>query len=337
MSPSPIVLASSAAVVPTEDLYASAREYAAAARAPRTLKEYQRDWDTFSTWCAEKSLVALPALPSTLALYCTARAKSGKKVSTIQRGLSAIAQVHLAAGLPSPRDDESVRTVLKGIRRKHGIAQDQKAPLLPAHLRSVSSALPESALGHRDRALLFLCFAGAFRREELCSLNLEDLSFTDAGVEVRLRKSKTDQEAAGARKGIPFGSNPETCPVVALRLWLKVLHLQVLGTGVPVPSPALAATPLFRPINRHSTIAATRLTPGSVARIVKRSAEAIGLDPAHYSGHSPRAGLITAAVRAGKPLPTIMRQTGQRSVATLARYVRESDLFAENAAANVGL
>lgn len=327
----------STAAVDRSDLVDAARAYAAAARAPRTLAEYQRDWDTFTTWCAAEQLQPLPADPATVVLFITARAQSGKKVSTIQRSLSALAQVHLAAGLPSPRDHQAVREVLAGIRRTHGVAPAQKAPLLPAHLRRVSSELPDSILGIRDRALLFLAFAGAFRRSEICSLNCEDLRFTDAGVEVLLRRSKTDQEGAGAWKGIPFGQNSETCPVLACRLWLKALELQVLGAGAAAPSSSLGRSPLFRSINRHGQVAGSRLTPGSVARIVKRSAAAVGLDPSHYSGHSLRAGLVTAAVRAGKPLPTIARQTGHRSLATLARYVRESELFTENAAAGVGL
>jgi integrase len=178
-----------------------------------------------------------------------------------------------------------------------------------------------------------LAFAGGFRRSELVSLDVEDLVFSDAGVEVRLRKSKTDQEALGHKRGIPFGSHSNTCPVLSLRLWLQTLHLHVLGAGASAP----LLGPLFRPVNRHDQVGNSRLTAGSVARIVKRSAAAVGLDARQYAGHSLRSGLITAAVRAGKPLPTIMRQTGQRTVATVARYVREADLFTENAASGVGL
>jgi integrase len=216
-----------------------------------------------------------------------------------------------------------VRATLAGIRRTLGCAQRRVAPLLPGQLRAISRALPQGTLGLRDRALLLLGFAGAFRRSELAGLEASDLAFTDDGLEVLLRHSKTDQEGEGQRKGIPFGSDPATCPVRAIKAWLEAA--------------GITEGPVFRSVDRHSKVGSAALDPGSVARVVKRACSAAGLDPAAFSGHSLRAGLVTAAAKAAKPLPTIMRQTGHKSTAMVLRYVREAELFADNAAAGIGL
>lgn len=195
--------------------------------------------------------------------------------------------------------------------------------MLPSQLRAASGALPASLLGKRDRALLLLGFAGAFRRSELAGLEVRDLAFAEDGLEVTLRRSKTDQEGKGSKKGIPYGSDPKTCPVRAVRAWLE-------ASGI-------AEGPVFREVTRHGHVEAAPLSGRSIARVVKRSAEAAGLDPAGFSGHSLRAGLATAAAKAGKSTHAIMRQTGHKSADMVARYVREASLFEDNAAAGIGL
>ena len=212
---------------------------------------------------------------------------------------------------------------MAGIRRTHGTAQRRVAPMLPGQLRAVSAALPAGLLGLRDRALLLLGFAGALRRSNLAALAVEDLAFTADGLEVTLRRSKTDQEGAGFKVGVPFGSDPATCPVRAVKAWLEAAQL--------------TAGPLFREVTRHGHVEAAALAGGSIARIVKRSAEAAGLNSATFSGHSLRAGLATAAAKAGKSTHAIMRQTGHKSADMVARYVREASLFSDNAAAGIGL
>ena len=183
--------------------------------------------------------------------------------------------------------------------------------------------LPDRLLGVRDRALLLVGFAGAFRRSELVSLNVRDLKFTNDGLTVTLRRSKTDQEGSGRKVGIPYGSSPETCPVRSLRAWLEASGIE--------------SGPVFRPINRHGQIRPSRLSDRAVALIVKRAAEAAGKDPAEFAGHSLRSGLATAAAIGGASERAIMKQTGHRSTAMVRRYIRDGSLFRENAAARVGL
>ncbi len=190
-----------------------------------------------------------------------------------------------------------------------------------SELKAMLQALPEGLLGVRDRALLLVGFAGAFRRSELVSLDVADLSFTSDGLEVTLKRSKTDQEGQGRRIGIPFGSSPHTCPVRSLRAWLD-------GAGI-------ADGPVFRDVSRRGRVGAVRLSDKAVARLVKRAARAAGLDPARFSGHSLRAGLATSAAKAGKTERAIMAQTGHKSEKMVRRYIRDASLFAENAAAGL--
>ncbi|NTU81984.1 MAG: site-specific integrase [Chloroflexales bacterium] len=301
---------------------AQAHDYAEAAKAPNTRRAYQADWRAFTTWCDEHGRVSLPASPETLILYISVLAES-RKVSTIQRRLSSISVAHQLAGHPSPTHDAHVRTVMQGIRRTKGTAPAAKEPAVTKVLKAMIEALPVEAIGVRDRALLLLGFAGAFRRSELVGLDVADVRETSDGLVVTLRASKTDQAGEGMKKGIPYGSTPRTCPVRALRAWKELA--------------GLTAGPLFRPINRHGQIRPQRLTGHAVATIVKRAATLAGLDPAHFSGHSLRAGLATAAAQAGVSERVIMQQTGHKSLPVLRRYIREGSLFRENAAAQVGL
>jgi integrase len=186
----------------------------------------------------------------------------------------------------------------------------------------MTAALPGSLLGLRDRALLTLGFAGAFRRSELVALDVTDISFTADGLEVALRRSKTDQEAAGRKVGIPYGSLRITCPVRALRAWLDAA---VITEGA-----------VFRSVNRWSALG-DRLSDKAVALVVKRHAATIGLDATKFAGHSQRAGLATSAAKAGKSERAIMNQTGHRSAAMVRRYIRDASLFSDNAAAGIGL
>jgi integrase len=174
--------------------------------------------------------------------------------------------------------------------------------------------------GIRDRSLLLLGFAGAFRRSELVSLDVSDLEFVDRGLLVNLRRSKTDQEGEGRKIAIPFARGA-VCPVRALRDWLEI--------------GGITHGPIFRPINRHGNISGERLTAHAVATIVKERAAALGLNPARYAGHSLRAGLITSAAAIGVSVWKIKAQSGHRSDAILSRYIRDADLFTNNAAGAV--
>jgi integrase len=306
------------------ELADAAAAYAGASRAENTKRAYTNDFIMFTTWCAPQGFATMPALPSTVALYLTALAISDRKVATIERALVAISQAHKLHGFPSPRKAAEVTEVLQGIRRTLGVAPTQKDPVLVDTLRSLVEPMRRDDPGDvRDRALICLGFASGCRRSELVALDVGDLSFGDDGLEVTIRRSKTDQEGLGRKVGIPYGGRPRTCPVRAVRDWID---LSLLDGG-----------PLFRPINRFGKILPSRLTGQSVALIIKRWALEAGFDPALFAGHSLRSGLATAAAKAGKSERSIMKQTGHRSVTVVRRYIRDAELFDDNAAAGIGL
>jgi site-specific recombinase XerD len=299
-----------------------ARAYLDAARSANTHRAYRADWQHFSDWCAENGVSALPAAPGTLVAYLTGHART-LKASTLQRRLVAIAHAHKAATLDSPTTDAGVRSVWRGIRRTVGTAQVGKAALLTDDIKLLVAALPDTSSGVRDRALLLLGFAGAFRRSELIALDVLDVQIGREGATVTVRRSKTDQEGTGTKIGIPMGRYADSCPVRALSAWLAAL-----GDD---------AGPLFRAVDKTGRVRASRLSGIDVARIVKRTALAAGLDPTTYAGHSLRAGLATSAAVAGVEERAIMQQTRHKSVTVARRYIRDGSLFRGNAAGRVGL
>ena len=311
----------------------SAKVYASRARSANTNRAYRSDWHDFQVWCESHCLSSLPTEPATVALYLSA--KAGRlKTATLARRLTAIGQAHLLAGMPLDMRHTVIRETWKGIRNTYGTAQRAKRPLLTEDLRLLVGLLPDTLLGIRDRALLLLGFSGAFRRSELVGLDIEHLSFCREGLTVLLERSKTDQQGSGRQVGIPYGSNPATCPVRNLQDWLQASET-TLG-------------PLFRSINRHGQIQRGRLSDRAVALLVKRAAYgkavADGLDAllaeeysAQFAGHSLRAGLATSAAMAGVAEHSIMRQTGHKKAETLRKYIRMGTLFTENAAGKVGL
>jgi integrase len=299
-----------------------AREFARHSKAENTLRGYRADWRDFCAWCERNSQLPLPASPEAVAAYI-AECAGRLKVGSIQRRLNAIAEAHKAMGVDSPTAAGIVRNTLKGIRRTLGTAAVQKAPALTADIRAMVEATDAGLMGARDRAIILLGFAGAFRRAEVVGLDVADLAFGRDGLTVTLRRSKTDQEAQGRKIGIPYGSNPETCPVRTLQAWLE-------GAGI-------TEGPLFRSLNRHGHVQPGRLSPGDVARVVKKLAQRAGLDPAKYAGHSLRAGHATSAAASGASERSIMNQTGHRSVQMVRRYIREGSLFRENSAGKLGL
>jgi site-specific recombinase XerD len=293
------------------------------ARARNTIRGYRSDWKQFEAWCFASALCARPADPKTIARYLSDQA-GRLKASTLEHHLSAIGKAHKAAGLSSPvKDSMLIAETLKGIKRVHGTAPNQKAPVLTEDLRLMLRHTPTGAIGLRDRALLLVGFAGAFRRSELVSLDRPDLAFTSEGLLITLRRSKTDQEGHGRQIALPFGSNPPTCPVTAMRAWLEAA--------------AITEGPVFRSIQKGGRVHAKRLSDKGVALIVKRYAAAAGLDAATFSGHSLRAGLVTSAARAGVPERVIMRQTGHKSIDMVLKYVRQANAFSENAVNAIGL
>jgi len=307
------------ALVPAQ-LVEAARTFALESRAQRTRAAYRLAFGQFNAWCEERRLVALPAAPGTVALYLADRASAGRRVATVELDAAGIAAAHRAAGHASPRDHVAVKTILAGIRRSVGVAPRQARPALASDVRTMAGALPEGLQGLRDRALLLLGFSGAFRRSELVGFDLEDLAFGEDGLTVTLRRSKTDQEGEGRKVGIPFGSTPASCPVRAVRSWVAAGRLE--------------GGPLFRAVV-GATAGAERLSDKAVARLVKRAAESVGLDPAGFSGHSLRDGLCTSAAKAGRSERSIMRVTGHKTSRMVSRYIRDAELFSDNAASGL--
>lgn len=304
------------------DVTSKATEYMAAAKSANTLTAYRKDWQDFEQFCVLAGFNSLPASPDTVVAYLVALADT-RKVSTLERRIASISQAHQAAGFTSPTSNMTVRVLMQGIRREKGTAPDCKAPAVTSDIKVMVSTLPDSLLGIRDRALLLVGFAGGFRRSELVALDVGDLEFKREGLVINLRRSKTDQEGQGRKVAIPYGSNCDTCPVRSLQLWLE--------------ESGISSGPVFRSVNRHGNLQANRLSDKAVALVVKRTAEAAGLNSSKYSGHSLRAGMATSAAAAGVSERAIMNQTGHRSQAMVRRYIREGNLFNDNAAARLGL
>ena len=316
-----------------------AQDYAKNSRSKNTVKSYSSDWRDFDLWCQKRGLTTMPADPRSVACYLADRASqtfidpNGNqqlplKTSTLARRLSAISQAHQVAGVDFNRRHPAIQETWKGIRNTHGTAQKGKEPILIEDLRrmvesiQISKCDEDRLIGFRDKALLLLGFAGAFRRSELVGLQVEDLKLVRDGYIVKLRRSKTDQQGEGREVAIPYGSSPCTCPVRALQDWINVAKLQ---NG-----------PLFVPINRHGQKSSNAMTSHAVAVIIKKHAPNKEM-AIEFSGHSLRAGFATTAAMAGVQEYAIMKQTGHKRSDTLKKYIRSRDLWKDNAASRVGL
>lgn len=295
---------------PRRHLPAALQEYVTLALADNSRKAYQGDLDDFRKWGG-----SIPCTPEVLAEYIVDRADSLSPV-TITRRVTGISRAHTSLGFADPAKNDLVRVVLKGVRRARGRPQRQATPVLRRDLLAMIEHA-EGAKGVRDRALLLIGFAAALRRSELVALDVSDIAFVQEGLVLHLRRSKTDQEGEGRKIGVPWGRT-SVCPVKALQAWIS--HAQI------------TAGPIFTCVKKGGGIGHQRLSTHAVAEIVKSYAKAIGLDPANVSGHSLRAGLVTSAAKAGVAGHKIQQQTGHRSSAMLARYIRDADLFADNAA-----
>ena len=259
----------------------------------------------------------MPALASTVMGFLSAEARGGAKASTLGRRVAAIRYAHQRAGYEPPTNAESVKALMRGIRRTIGAARDQKAPATADVLGTMLKHLPDSLIGQRDRALLTLGFAGAFRRSELVALTVADLTEAPDGLRVLIRRSKTDQEGQGQEIAIPRGYRLR--PVAAVQEWLKVA--------------GITEGPVFRPVAKGGRVMPEALSDRGVADIVKRYAARADLDPALFSGHSLRAGFLTSSAEAGAGIFKMMEVSRHKSVDTLRGYVRRSDLFREHAGA----
>jgi site-specific recombinase XerD len=295
--------------------------YVRQARSENTRRAYTTDVRDFEAWSRERGLSPFAAQPGHIADYIAHLADCGRKVATIERRLAALSKAFQAAGGENPVRSSIVKETFAGIRREKGAAQAQKAPLLAVHVRAMVEALPDSIKGLRDRAMILLGFAGAFRRSELVGLDVEDLLEDEKGLQIRLRHSKTDQDGRGRVIGVLWAHSPSLCPMRALTRWLDEAGIE---TG-----------PVFRPLTKAGTVRERRLSDHAVAVVVKEAARRAGLDPSRYSGHSLRAGHVTQARLNGASAESLMRQSGHRSVAMLTRYIRVADVFRDNSSARL--
>jgi integrase len=248
--------------------------------------------------------------------YLLLLAEARKSISTLERALAAIAAYHRLDGQLDPTNDEHVRVVMKGIRYKLGTAAQKKAPVRLAVLEAMIGALAgDSLMSRRDRALLLVGYAGAFRRSELVALDVADAQI-GLMLTIRVRQSKTDQAKKGTSKFIPPIEGP-LCPVQALRTWLKAAEIQ--------------SGPLFRPIDRWGHVRDGRLTDKTVARVVKNAATRAGFEESQFAGHSLRSGFITEAASAGELSRDIMAQSGHQSEAVMRGYIQDAGLGAMSA------
>ncbi len=289
---------------------AAAAEYAKADKAESTRRAYRSDFDQFRAWCAERALSALPATPQTVAAFLAFDAARSRP-ATINRRASAIRYAHKLAGLPAPTEHEIVRATVRGIRRSLGIAPRKKTAATTDKIIAMAPLASEGMTALRDRALLLIGFAGALRRSELVAVDRNDIEEVPEGLRVTIRRSKTDQEAQGAVIGIPRGAI--ACPVAAISEWLSAA--------------GIASGPVFRPIAKNGRIRDRRLTPHSVAAIIKRHAARIGLEPQDFAGHSLRSGFLTSAAARGAGLFRMADQSRHRSLEVLRGYIRSAEIF----------
>jgi site-specific recombinase XerD len=290
------------------ELIDAAQEYAAHAQAENTSRAYASDWKQFEAWCERYGLIALPAPVSVVTLYVTSLAKRGLTVSTVRRRTAAIARAHRKAGLLPPTSDPAFVTGLEGIARVHGAAPNKKTALLRDPLVEMIDRIDTgTTAGLRDRALLLVGFALGLRRSELVAIRVEDLSPSPDGITVRLRRSKTDQQARGKDLLLVYAETPHPCPVRALRGWLD-------STGI-------TEGPIFRRVTRTGAVSSPLNAP-SVALIIKRRAKAAGLSATEFAGHSLRSGYATQAARDGHHPTQIADVTRHKDERVLAGYIR---------------
>ena len=295
----------------------AARSFAEQEKAAATRRAYRSDFTIFAAWCLARGAETLPASPAVVAAFLAAEANAGARASTITRRAAAIRYAHRLAGYETPTGAETVRAVMRGIRRTIGTAKDQKAPATADLIVTMLKHCPDTLAGKRDRALIALGFAGAFRRSELVALTLADLVEAPDGYRVLIRHSKTDQEGQGQEIAIPRGYRLR--PVETVQTWLAAAEI---NDG-----------PVFRPVLKGGRVQTVSLTPHSAAQIVKHYAELAGLDPDSFAGHSLRAGFLTSAAEAGASVFKMMEVSRHKSVDTLRGYVRRADLFREHAGA----
>jgi site-specific recombinase XerD len=290
-------------------------------KAINTIRAYKSDFKDFGAFCAKHSFRALPTEPKIVALYLTYLSGKDAKMSTLKRRLVSIGMMHKLKGHYLDTKHPIIIENLMGIKRTKGSIQRGKKPILINQLKAIVDVINEEKTEEikkiRDKSIILVGFGGGFRRTELVSVDYEDLEFVPEGVKITLRRSKTDQFGEGMTKGLPYFSNEIYCPVAHLKKWIKISNIK--------------DGPVFRRFVKGCSLTSNRLTDQSVVLLIKRYLELAGIENKNYSGHSLRSGFATVSAESGADERSIMAMTGHKTTQMVRRYIKEANLFKNNA------
>jgi len=290
-------------------------------KANNTVRAYKSDFNDFGLFCAQNGFKSLPSEPKIVSLYLTQLSTKNVKMSTIKRRLVSIGVIHKLKGHYLDTKHPLIVENLMGIKRRKGSIQNGKKPLLINNLKKIINVIDEQKKEKikilRDRTIILIGFSGGFRRNEIVSLDFDDLDFVEEGLKINIKRSKTDQFGAGSTKGLPYFENSQYCPVVSIQKWIEISKI---NSGA-----------LFRRFTKGSNLSEKRLTDQTVALLIKEYLDLAGIDSTNYSGHSLRSGFATSAAEAGAEERTIMAMTGHKSTEMVRRYIKNADLFKNNA------
>jgi site-specific recombinase XerD len=290
-------------------------------KAYNTVRAYKSDFNDFGLFCAQNGLKSLPSDPKIVSLYLTHLSTKDAKMSTLKRRLVSIGIIHKLKGYYLDTKHPSIIENIMGIKRRKGSSQRGKKPILINALKKIINVIDqqnkEEIKKFRDRSIILIGFSGGFRRNEIVSLNYDDLDFVLEGLKINLRRSKTDQFGEGFIKALPYFDNSQYCPVVSLKRWIEISEI--------------TSGALFRRFSKGSKLSNNRLTDQTVALLIKEYLQLAGIDSKNYSGHSLRSGFATSAAELGVEERSIMAMTGHKSTEMVRRYIKEANLFKNNA------
>ena len=290
-------------------------------KAKNTIRAYKSDFEDFGLFCTQNGFKSLPSEPKIISLYLTQLSTKDVKISTIKRRLVSIGVIHKLKGYYLDTKHPLILENLMGIKRRKGSIQNGKKPLLINNLKRLINAIDhqkkEQIKIFRDRTIILIGFSGGFRRNEIVSLDYDDLDFVEEGLKINVKRSKTDQFGEGSIKGLPYFDNSQYCPVLSIKKWIEISKI---NSGA-----------LFRRFTKGSNLSEKRLTDQTVALLIKEYLDLAGINSKNYSGHSLRSGFATTAAEAGAEERTIMAMTGHKSTEMVRRYIKNANLFKNNA------
>ena len=290
-------------------------------KAKNTVRAYKSDFKDFAIFCAQNGFKSIPSEPKIVSLYLTHLSINEVKISTIKRRLVSIGVIHKLKGHYLDTKHPMIIENILGIKRRKGSIQIGKKPLLINNLKLIIDVIDknnyEDLKKLRDRSIILMGFSGGFRRNEIVSLDCDDLDFVAEGLKINLKRSKTDQLGEGSVKGLPYFDNTQYCPVLSLKNWIEASKI--------------SSGPLFRRFSKGSKLTENRLTDQTVALLIKKYLKLVGIDNKNYSGHSLRSGFATVAAESGANERNIMAMTGHKSTEMVRRYIKEANLFKNNA------